>query len=159
MSYADDILKHYSFAPADMLKRLADALGEVESEASAPQKKQTGGAKTDPLKEGAKASEIPADFAAADTLLACLSVSADRILAALAENTAKRENLNLLAARRLATERHPKVAARYLTEERPDMVLAERTKVRMEKDGIGYSKAMGLTLAEDPALAERYKGA
>jgi hypothetical protein len=159
MSYADDILKHYSFAPADLLKRLADALGEAESVASAPPKKQAGGAKTDPLKVGAQASESPRDFAAADTLLAMLEVSADTILCALAENTAKAENLSLGAARQLATERHPKVAARYLTEVRPDVALAAAADALMlSEDFTGdYGAAMSKALADDPALAKRYR--
>jgi len=162
MSYADDILKHYSSAPADTLKHLADALGEVEDATSAPQKKQTGGAKTDPLKDGARASEgslYRGDFAKADRLLAGLSVSADKILCALAENSVKHENLSLGAARQLAAQRHPKVAARYLTEARPDVGLAAAADALMlSEDFAGdYGAAVNKALADHPALAKRYR--
>jgi hypothetical protein len=43
-----------------------------------------------------------------------------------------------------------------LVSERPDVQLAERMKARQKRDGVDSAKAMGLELAEDPALASRY---
>jgi hypothetical protein len=47
-------------------------------------------------------------------------------------------------------------AGMRLVSERPDVQLAERVKVRQERDGVDWVEASRLELAEDAALASRY---
>ena len=108
--------------------------------------------------------------AAADTKGTAPSFAESRpdvMLAKLAHEIRLSEGVDYGQALNMARQRDPELAQRYRdavyggpaatsTGERPDVELAERTKARMEKDGLGYAEAMRLELAEDPALAERY---
>lgn len=66
---------------------------------------------------------------------------------------AKPETLNSLGViLDVAEKEHAKAVA-----DAPDAQLAERARARAAKDGIGYSEAERLVLAEDPALGRAYR--
>lgn len=91
----------------------------------------------------------------------------DVMLAKLANEIRLSEDVDYGQALGLARQRDPELAQRYSEAnfdgpvlgplaDRPDVELAEKTKARVEKDGVSYATAMSLELAENPALAKRY---
>ena len=255
MSYANEVLSHYTGAPADVQKALAAALAAAEKAMPAPAPKAAGkaaAAKDPGGLGGAKASETslkaevlayierpgdlslseikarrqrfanlpdelwetaeemsqpgatlvdkienarkilvevvklaeawPGDGPAARIAAAVKPPASvetgpmtfaesrpDVMLAKLANEIRLSEDVDYGQELSLAKQRDHALAKRYMEDrfggpapaassDRPDVELAEKTKARAEKDGVTYSKAMGLELAENPALALRYKG-
>ena len=164
-AYTDSVLAKYPDAGAAVRKALAAALAAAEKvQPGTP----VGVSSLKPT--GAVASE-GSDYAAADAALAAVEMPADVLLAEMAELMVQNEGVNLDEALPLAAKRFPQVAKRYAdrdvfgapdaapSTDRPDIELDEAAKKIAEERSIPYGKAMTVALAEDPALAERYRGA
>lgn len=150
----------------DKLKAFVTALQTLvvevqKAEAAAPAAKSTQvpakGTTSAAIQEGAKASEAlrpdQALAAAADALMLSENFTGD-YGAALGKVLAD----DLALARRYREDNfgRPDTTPRAA---RADVMLAERAKKLAEERSIPYGEAMSRALAEDPALAERYKGA
>jgi hypothetical protein len=112
--YADQVLKHYTGVPADVLKTLANALAAADkAQAEIPVQMSESAADHLVRMTLAEASED----AAADAALALSEVRSDVLMAAVSKHIAASEGIGFGEAMKRAATRFPQVHARYKRQE------------------------------------------